>query len=80
MEFYSKFSQKTYPRIDVKVINQGSKERLEYKDKERKFPPKSYIVIGGFSLSRGLTLNGLTNSYILRNTLMYDTLTNGKMV
>ena len=66
--------KKTYPRIDVKVINQGSKERLEYKDKERKFPPKSYIVIGGFSLSRGLTLNGLTNSYILRNTLMYDTL------
>ena len=66
--------KKTYSRVDVKVINQGSKERLEYKDKERKFSPKSYIVIGGFSLSRGLTLNGLTNSYILRNTSMYDTL------
>ena len=32
------------------------------------------IAIGGFSLSRGLTLEGLTVSYFLRNSLMYDTL------
>ena len=55
--------KKTYSRIEVKVINQGSKNKLEYKDKERKFLPKSYIVIGGFSLSRGLTLNGLMTLY-----------------
>src|SRR5262249_35101440 len=28
----------------------------------------------GFSLSRGLTLEGLTVSYFLRNSMMYDTL------
>ncbi|WP_200832542.1 Z1 domain-containing protein [Candidatus Halocynthiibacter alkanivorans] len=32
------------------------------------------IIVGGFSLSRGLTLEGLTVSYFLRNSLMYDTL------
>lgn len=32
------------------------------------------IAIGGFSLSRGLTLEGLTVSYFLRNSIMYDTL------
>jgi len=32
------------------------------------------IAIGGFSLSRGLTLEGLTVSYFLRNSMMYDTL------
>jgi hypothetical protein len=32
------------------------------------------IAIGGFSLSRGLTLEGLTVSYFLRNSTMYDTL------
>ena len=32
------------------------------------------ITVGGFSLSRGLTLEGLTVSYFLRNSVMYDTL------
>ncbi|MGE0256845.1 MAG: Z1 domain-containing protein [Alphaproteobacteria bacterium] len=32
------------------------------------------ITVGGFSLSRGLTLEGLTVSYFLRNSMMYDTL------
>ena len=32
------------------------------------------ICIGGLALSRGLTLEGLTVSYILRNTAAYDTL------
>jgi len=31
------------------------------------------IAVGGFSLSRGLTLEGLTVSYFLRNSIMYDT-------
>ena len=63
---------KTYDRIKLKEINQKSTDILKYKDESN--PAKSYIVIGGFSLSRGLTLNGLTISYILRNSLMYDTL------
>ena len=32
------------------------------------------IAIGGYSLSRGLTLEGLMVSYFLRNSKMYDTL------
>jgi len=32
------------------------------------------IAVGGFSLSRGLTLEGLTVSYFMRNSMMYDTL------
>ncbi|MEF3082717.1 Z1 domain-containing protein [Luteimonas sp. SMYT11W] len=32
------------------------------------------IAVGGNSLSRGFTLEGLTVSYLLRNTQMYDTL------
>jgi hypothetical protein len=32
------------------------------------------IAIGGFRLSRGLTLSGLTISYLYRNSIMYDTL------
>ena len=36
--------------------------------------PKKRIVVGGFMLSRGLTLNGLTVSYYMRNSVMYDTM------
>ena len=32
------------------------------------------IAVGGFSLSRGLTLEGLMVTYFLRNSMMYDTL------
>ncbi len=35
---------------------------------------QTVVVIGGFSLSRGLTLEGLTVSWFLRNSMMYDTL------
>ena len=35
---------------------------------------QTVVVIGGFSLSRGLTLEGLTISWFLRNSMMYDTL------
>ncbi|OLQ85285.1 Z1 domain-containing protein, partial [Vibrio panuliri] len=35
---------------------------------------QTVIAVGGFSLSRGLTLEGLTVTWFLRNTMMYDTL------
>ncbi|MBO9445736.1 Z1 domain-containing protein [Ruegeria sp. R14_0] len=35
---------------------------------------QSVVAVGGFSLSRGLTLEGLTVTWFLRNTMMYDTL------
>lgn len=44
--------------------------RLEY----RKDTVTNAIVIGGTSLSRGYTLEGLSVSYFLRNTVFYDTL------
>ncbi len=35
---------------------------------------QTVIAVGGYSLSRGLTLEGLTVTWFLRNTKMYDTL------
>jgi hypothetical protein len=35
---------------------------------------QTVIAVGGFSLSRGLTLEGLTVTWFMRNTMMYDTL------
>lgn len=35
---------------------------------------QTVIAVGGFSLSRGLTLEGLSVTWFLRNTMMYDTL------
>ena len=64
----------TYSRIELMEINQRSTDVLKYNDDDNEQDPVSYIVIGGFSLSRGITLKGLTISYILRNSLMYDIL------
>lgn len=54
----------------VIVDNYQSNDRLEY-DKEH---PQTAIVIGGNTLSRGLTLEGLTSSYFVRASSAYDTL------
>ena len=58
-------------RIEIFVQNSKSKEPLAYD----KYPQGlSAIVIGGNSLSRGLTLEGLAVSYFYRNSILYDTL------
>jgi hypothetical protein len=57
--------------IVVQTINQRNGKNLsydEYKDGLR------LIAVGGMSLSRGLTLEGLVISYFYRNSKMYDTL------
>jgi hypothetical protein len=54
---------------EVKIINGRSKDNLDYSTGSSR-----YIAVGGLSLSRGLTLEGLTTSYFLRNSQMYDTL------
>lgn len=54
------------------LINSKSKDSLDYKEHEK--TGLNVIAIGGFSLSRGLTLEGLMVSYFLRNSMMYDTL------
>jgi len=57
--------------IIVQTINQRNGKNLsfdDYKDGLR------LIAVGGMSLSRGLTLEGLVVSYFYRNSRMYDTL------
>jgi hypothetical protein len=58
-------------RIEVRAIHGGSGEALDYYDHRDGL---SVIAIGGNKLSRGLTLEGLTVSYYLRSSRMYDTL------
>ena len=58
-------------KIKVKIINGTAKDVLDYKDYSEGL---SVIAIGGDKLSRGLTLEGLTVSYYLRASRMYDTL------
>lgn len=53
-------------------VNSRSSGALNYADHEK--TGLNVIAVGGFSLSRGLTLEGLTVSYFLRNSMMYDTL------
>ena len=58
--------------INVVEVNARSKSGLDYRGNAK--DGLHVIAVGGFSLSRGLTLEGLTVSYFLRNSLMYDTL------
>ncbi|UFH45378.1 Z1 domain-containing protein [Flavobacterium galactosidilyticum] len=58
-------------RIKVKSIHGGSGEALDYFDHKNGL---SVIAVGGNKLSRGLTLEGLSISYYLRASRMYDTL------
>ena len=58
-------------RIQVKKINGGSADVLNYYEHKNGL---SVIAIGGDKLSRGLTLEGLSVSYYLRASRMYDTL------
>jgi hypothetical protein len=59
-------------KIDVAVINSSSQTPLDYKAHEAQ--GRSVIAVGGDKLSRGLTLEGLSVSYFLRTSKMYDTL------
>nr|HID58985.1 endonuclease [Desulfobacterales bacterium] len=79
---------KTTRLVKVKVINGTARDYLDYREVElyvnsriragEDIPGEerglNVIVIGGDKLSRGLTLEGLTVSYYLRATKMYDTL------
>ncbi len=60
--------------VRVVMVNSRSDEKLMYSEYNRDGNALTLIAIGGLSLSRGLTLEGLTVSYIYRNTKMYDTL------
>src|SRR5262249_7626599 len=58
-------------RIELRRINGTSADALAYTEHPDGL---SVIAIGGDKLSRGLTLEGLTVSYYLRASRMYDTL------
>jgi len=58
-------------RIRVKLINGQASDILDYHEHPNGI---NVIAIGGDKLSRGLTLEGLTVSYYLRASRMYDTL------
>lgn len=58
--------------LQVMVLNGHSKDVLAYED--HKNTGLKVIAIGGDKLSRGLTLEGLSISYFLRSSNMYDTL------
>ena len=77
---WEQIQETIYPsvsRIEVRAINGGNASKnLDY-EKYEKEPDDiglRLIAVGGLSLSRGLTLEGLSTSYFYRNSSMYDTL------
>ena len=59
--------------IVVRTVNGGNAPKnLNYDENEE--TGLRIIAVGGYSLSRGLTLEGLSVSYFCRNSKMYDTL------
>ncbi|PEJ34215.1 endonuclease [Peribacillus butanolivorans] len=56
--------------VQIIDVHQKMKIKLQYRDDTQ----TNAIVIGGLSLSRGYTLEGLSISYFMRTTMYYDTL------
>src|ERR1017187_2364418 len=57
--------------LQLRTMNGTSEDSLAYTES---LQPLTVIAVGGDKLSRGLTLEGLTVSYYLRASKMYDTL------
>lgn len=55
--------------VHVEIVNSKSSGRLDYENRV-----EHVIAIGGYRLSRGLTLEGLVVSYYSRNAKAYDAL------
>lgn len=64
-------ARKILEGIDCRTINSENEASLDYDQYPNGL---NVICIGGDKLSRGLTLEGLTVSYFLRASKMYDTL------
>lgn len=62
--------------VKVLTINQKSEaaDRLNYAAYKNSEKGRRVIAVGGLTLSRGLTLEGLCVSYFFRNSKAYDTL------
>lgn len=64
----------TFEHLRIFLVNSRSDEALDFKKYEQDGVGLTAIAIGGLSLSRGITIEGLSVSYMYRNTRMYDTL------
>ncbi|MHB1811240.1 MAG: Z1 domain-containing protein [Thermoplasmataceae archaeon] len=69
-EAIEEFITPFFEAVQIRTVNSWTGEVIDY---ERE-PEFKAIIIGGNRLSRGLTLEGLTISYFVRETNMYDTL------
>lgn len=58
----------------LKIVVDNSETPLDRRLKYNKKDPHPYIVIGGNTLARGLTIEGLIVSYFTRSSRNYDTL------
>lgn len=67
-----KFIKPAAQKLVIKRINGTAEDILDYK--RHKAEGLTVIAVGGDKLSRGLTLEGLSVSYYLRASRMYDTL------
>jgi hypothetical protein len=63
-----------FDHLHLYVINSKSDEVLDFARYTKERVGLTAVAVGGLSLSRGLTIEGLTVSYMYRNTKMYDTL------
>lgn len=64
--------RKSAGAVSVVEVNSRSAGALDYAEHEAS--GLNVIAVGGLTLSRGLTLEGLSVSYFLRRSMMYDTL------
>ncbi|WP_407910510.1 Z1 domain-containing protein [Lysobacter claricitrinus] len=81
---YSDAEKGDWPAVQARLYEVLAGTRVVEVNASKRSEPLDYdqsgdygvtvIAVGGFSLSRGLTLEGLTVSYFLRNSVMYDTL------
>tara|TARA_A100001015_G_C15044064_1_gene742101 strand:+ start:1419 stop:4058 length:2640 start_codon:yes stop_codon:yes gene_type:complete len=67
--------KKSVSPINVIEVNSSKSAEKEIDYSERSYPEGRHLIaVGGLSLSRGITLEGLSTTYFLRNSIMYDTL------
>ncbi|MEQ9090543.1 MAG: Z1 domain-containing protein [Balneola sp.] len=66
---------KAISRVEVIEVNSSANAEKDIDYSKRNYPNGRHLIaVGGLSLSRGITLEGLSTSYFLRNSMMYDTL------
>ena len=72
---YAPFEVVSYHSSNSKDLNHKNHTlKYDLKDNRGNKKFKNYIVVGGNRLSRGLTLEGLTTSYFIRNSTRQDSL------